>query len=77
MKRKLLVIMAGLCLAICSYAQNLAINSTGATPHPNAILDIQSSDKGVLIPRMSTAARMRIPATKGLLVYDTSSNMFW
>ena len=41
-------------------------------PDSSAMLDIQSSDKGVLIPRMGSAARSAIsnPAT-GLLLYQT------
>lgn len=34
------------------HAQNIGINSTGSTPDPSAILDISSSDKGLLLPRV-------------------------
>ncbi len=51
---------------------NVGINSTGANPHPSAALDVDASDKGVLIPRLSSAQRLAIlnPAN-GLMVYDT------
>lgn len=41
-------------------------------PHPSAVLDLQSTDKGVLSPRLSTAQKDAIvdPA-EGLVVYDT------
>jgi len=44
-----------------------------ASPDNSSILDIESSTGGVLVPRMTTAARNRIssPAT-GLLIYDTT-----
>lgn len=48
------------------------------TPDSSAILELKSSDKGILIPRMSAAQRMAItnPAV-GLLVYDTDSACFF
>ena len=57
--------------------QNIAINEDGSTPSPNAILDIKSFTKGMLIPRVSTSGRTAIPNTKGLLVYDTTTSSFW
>ncbi len=58
-----------------SYAQNVGINSTGATPDASAMLDVASTAspyKGFLAPRMLQASRGLIssPAT-GLLVYQT------
>lgn len=48
---------------------------SSATPDPSAILDLQSTDKGMLLPRLSAIQRMGIisPA-QGLLVFDTDSN---
>src|SRR5687768_997146 len=57
--------------------QNLAINTDGSAANANAILDVKSNNKGVLIPRMSTASRLAIPPTKGLLVYDSTTHSFW
>ncbi|MBL7958566.1 MAG: hypothetical protein JNM49_11450, partial [Flavobacteriales bacterium] len=47
-------------------------------PHASALLDLTSTSKGLLTPRMTTAQRTSIaaPAT-GLLVFDTSLNAFW
>jgi len=60
------------------YAQNVAINATGAPATPTAILDISSTSKGVLVPRMTTLERNMISApAQGLLVYDTDSRNFW
>ncbi len=69
-------------LLLCSMsclAQNVAINEDGSLPDASAILDIKSGNKGILIPRMSTAARLSITSTgaKGLLVYDTTTSSFW
>lgn len=69
-------------LAIIANAQsgseNVAINNDGSMPHPSAILDVSSENKGILIPRVPTSARQTIidPAD-GLLVYDTDTNTFW
>jgi trimeric autotransporter adhesin len=60
-----------------SMAQNIGINEDGSSPNPNAILDIKSFKKGILIPRVSTTGRLSIPNTKGLLVYDSTVNSFW
>ncbi|HOZ89467.1 MAG TPA: hypothetical protein PLU85_01240 [Bacteroidia bacterium] len=48
------------------------------SPAFNAILDIQSNDKGILIPRMSSPLRSNISSPPdGLLVYDSGSNEFY
>lgn len=58
-------------------AQNVAVNETGDPPHPSSMLDISSTNKGLLIPRMTSQQRTDIasPAT-GLLVFDTDVNSF-
>ena len=45
----------------------------GMEPTPTALLDIQSTDKGLLVPRLSTEQRLAIeqPAT-GLMIYNTT-----
>ncbi|MDX2001168.1 MAG: hypothetical protein SFW35_01970 [Chitinophagales bacterium] len=63
----------------------LAQNNVGIgtqTPDPNAILELLSSDKGLLIPRMTTTQRLAMNpnlgfAQLGLLVFDTDTNNFW
>lgn len=67
-------------LLISSYLAEaqVAINTTGANPDNSAMLDISSTTRGLLIPRMTTAERTAIvsPAT-GLLVYDNSLSLFY
>lgn len=70
MKKKILILMAVLSFG---FAQaQVGINTT--TPHASAALDIMSTNKGVLLPRMTTAQKIAIanPAS-GLLVYDTTT----
>lgn len=59
-------------------AQNIGINETGANPHGSAILDVSSTNKGMLVPRLTTAQRTSIAGpANGLLVYDTNTSSFW
>ncbi len=53
-------------------AQSLAVNTSGAAANASAMVDIASTSKGLLIPRMTAAQRTAIvtPAT-GLFVYQT------
>lgn len=52
-------------------AQQVVINPTGAAGDPSAILDVGSTARGVLIPRMTTAQRNAIAAPQeGLLIYN-------
>jgi hypothetical protein len=56
----------------------VGISTDNTNPDPSAMLDIKSSNKGMLIPRMLTSQRTAIssPAT-GLLVFDTNTGSFW
>ncbi|MCF8423658.1 MAG: hypothetical protein K9H41_04880 [Bacteroidia bacterium] len=60
-------------------AQNVGINSSGTAPNVDAMLDIVSTTKGLLIPRMTSTQRIAIAATPatGLLVYDITLNNFY
>lgn len=61
-----------LCIYLPTINAQVGINSTGATPNSSAMLDVSSTTKGVLIPRMTSFIRLLIasPAT-GLMIYDT------
>ncbi len=61
-----------------SIGQNVGINTTGSLPDSSAVLDIASTDKGLLIPRMDSTARMAIinPA-HGLMVFDSTYNSLY
>lgn len=59
-----------------TYAQNVAINSDGSAPNASAMLDVNSTSKGLLTPRMTQAQRTAIsPAATGLLVYQTDGSV--
>ena len=66
------------CLFILTYHNLYGQVGIGTnTPASSAILDITSTNKGMLLPRMTSAERMAInsPAT-GLLVFDTTTGSF-
>jgi FG-GAP repeat len=60
----------------------IAINSASTPADTKAMLDIKSTDKGIFIPRLTTAQRTGITGLtllehQGLLVYDTDFNALW
>jgi trimeric autotransporter adhesin len=56
-------------------AQSVGIGTT--SPSPSAILDVSSTTKGMLVPRMTSGQRTSMPSpTNGLMVYDTDSLSF-
>jgi hypothetical protein len=59
------------------FAQNVGINATGTNPDASAILDIESTTKGLLVPRVAlTATNAAAPITlpqHSLMVYNTAS----
>src|SRR5687767_4122282 len=60
------------------FSQNVAINTTGAVANASAMLDIESTTKGLLIPRVAlTATNNNAPigatVTTSLLVYNTAT----
>src|SRR5690349_10317760 len=58
-------------------SQNVAINADGTAPHASAMLDIKSTTKGLLIPRMTSLQRLAIPApAAGLKVFDITTASF-
>ena len=49
----------------------VSIKSDNTPPHPSAMLDVQATDRGMLVPRMSQAQRIAIDSpAPGLLVYQ-------
>jgi hypothetical protein len=68
----LLIFFSGL-----SFGQ-IAVNQNGSTADPSAMLDISSTTKGLLIPRMNSVQRENISTTQtGLLVFDTDDSSFY
>ena len=72
-----LMLFAVFILFRTGFAQNNVGIGT-LTPNATAILDLQSTDKGFLAPRLTTAQRLAIPApANGLLVYDLNLQCYY
>lgn len=74
--KKRILLGALFVLGICSNAgaQGMAVNANGSSADASAMLDVSSTSKGVLIPRMTQAQRNAIAApVAGLLIYQTDN----
>jgi hypothetical protein len=58
------------------FSQGVSINTDGSNPDNSSMLDVKSTSKGILIPRMTQSQRNLIssPAT-GLLIYQTDNTV--
>jgi hypothetical protein len=73
MNKRVLLLMAGMVVMTVCGAQSVGIGTS--SPNSSAQLDISSSARGLLIPRMATAGISAISSpAKGLMVYDTTAN---
>ncbi len=71
MKKHYVILLVILMMGPAIYAQ-VGINTDSGSPDASAMLDVKSSDKGLLIPRMSSFQKNSIPVpAEGLMVYDT------
>jgi hypothetical protein len=65
-------------LLITGFTAQAQVGIGTPTPSPSSMLDITSTTKGLLMPRMTTGQRTAIPSpATGLQVYDTTTNSFW
>jgi len=62
--------------SLSAYCQ-VAINTTGSIPDNSAMLDVQSTGRGLLIPRMTTIQRDAITSpANSLLIFNTTTQCF-
>lgn len=73
MRKKYLLLITFLPVIHFAGAQSFSVNTDGSVADPSAMLDVKSSQKGLLIPRMTKTERNAIttPAT-GLLVFQNA-----
>ncbi len=73
MKKTTILVAITFLQYVNSNAQSLAVNTDGSTAHTSALLDVKSTGRGLLIPRMSKAQKNSIatPAT-GLLIFQNA-----
>jgi hypothetical protein len=75
MKNIIALVLALVCISNDkAFSQSLSINNDGTQADSSAILDVKSSSKGILVPRLTLTQRNIIatPAT-GLLIYQTDN----
>lgn len=75
MKRKLFPVLFIFCPMV--FFSQVGINTQ--TPHPSSVLDIQSDAKGLVVPRLTTAAVSTLASTasEGLIVFDKEKKTFF
>ncbi len=66
-------------LFLLSITQLLAQVGVGTnSPHSSSMLEVQASDKGFLLPRLTSSERTAISSpAAGLQVYDNTTNSIW
>jgi len=77
--KKTIFLLSFLIIGLISQSQNITVtDSASYEADASAMLDVMSSTKGMLVPRLTTSQRLSIlnPA-KGLLVYDENYNGFF
>ncbi len=75
MKNLFYFLLLNILIAHASYGQNIGFNKDGSLPNSKAMLDIASTNSGLLIPRMTTAQRDSISTPpNGLQVYNLTTN---
>jgi len=73
MKKIILTISLAFYISLIGFAQ-VGITSDGSEPHNSAMLEIKSTDKGLLPPRMNSTARDAISSpAEGLIIYNTDT----
>jgi microcystin-dependent protein len=77
---KPLIIFLLIAVSITNLPAQVGFNNPN--PHPNSLLDLTATDKGLLIPRLTTIQRDALtlilnPAAESLLIYDTNLQGFY
>lgn len=73
--KKVLHTLAAILISVISYAQ---VGIGTDNPDNSAMLQVASSDKGFLLPQMTSTQRIDVSSpASGLQVYDTTTNSIW
>jgi len=76
--KRILPVLVVLLYSMMASSQTGSVGIGTTSPNSSAALEIASSTKGILIPRMSSVQRNAIPSpAAGLMVYDNTTNSFW
>ena len=78
MKEVKLIFIAIIMIASYSLTAQVSINTDGNDPDASAMLDVKSTEKGMLIPRMTQAEIEVITSpANGLIVFSTTDDKFY
>ena len=77
-----LIILGILSMPVCLKAQQVIVTDDASytAPANGAMLDVKSTTKGFMVPRMTTSQRNTLGGTtpaNGVVVYDTDLKSFW
>jgi uncharacterized protein (TIGR02145 family) len=73
---KKLFILFAIFTTFATMAQSVGINADGTAANTSAMLDVSSTTKGLLPPRMTTTQRNAIAsAATGLVIFNTTTNV--
>ena len=77
LKELVIIISSMVLISAQMYGQNVGIGANTFTPDNSALLELQSTNSGLLLPRMTTAQRDAIsnPA-QSLLIFNTTTKCF-
>jgi hypothetical protein len=78
LKKGIFILLWSLCWCQNVFSQSIAVGID--TPDPAAIMELESTNKGILIPRLTTAQRDLISGLgvlqEGLMIYNSSTDAF-
>ena len=70
-----LIVLVVMTIGAQSVSAQIKIGDNPGNIDPNAVLELESTTKGFLLPRMTTAQRLAITSpAEGMMVYDLTSN---
>jgi hypothetical protein len=77
MQKVSFILAMGLLLAVQPLAAQVKVGGVPGSPHPAALLELESNNKGLLLPRLTMPEMLAVGTdnlAKGLLVYNTDSS---
>jgi uncharacterized protein (TIGR02145 family) len=74
MKKVKLFIVAIAIMASYGLSAQMAVTTDGSSADASAMLEVKSTNKGFLLPRMTEVQRNAITPAEGLIIYNTSTH---
>lgn len=70
-----------LLVSFSAFSQSVGISNSTFTPNPNSVLELKSTAKGVLLPRLTAAERTTLGTSlgatdEGMTVYNTTDDVY-